>query len=58
MPCRKVLEARAQEEVVLEQLQYLYYRRSAVEVLIRSLENYEKLDPQRLPASAVTLNLR
>lgn len=40
MRCTKVLEAPAHEQSVRQTLEYLYDRRSAVETLIRSLEQY------------------
>lgn len=42
MHCAKVLDKAAHEDAIRKQLQYLYDRRSAVEMLIRSLEHYDR----------------
>ena len=42
MNCSNVLGPLPQEDVIRRELQYLYDRRSAIEMLIRSLENYDR----------------
>lgn len=42
MLCKKVLSAPVEEQAIRRELEYLYHRRSAVELLIRSLEQYER----------------
>ena len=42
MACAEALDRAAHEDDIRKELQYLYDRRSAVEMLIRSLEHYER----------------
>ncbi|HWQ53085.1 MAG TPA: hypothetical protein VN442_05335 [Bryobacteraceae bacterium] len=42
MLCAKVLDKPVREDAIRKELQYLYDRRSAVEMLIRSLEYYDR----------------
>jgi hypothetical protein len=44
MRCTKVPETRVHDQAVQDTLQYLYDRRSVVETLIRSLEQYARFD--------------
>ncbi len=61
MRCAKVPESRFHDEAVQQTLQYLYARRSAVETLIRSLEQYARFDEnavlmQRPGANGINLH--
>ncbi len=46
MLSKKVLSAPNHEQTIRRELEYLYHRRSAVEMLIRSLEQYDRFRSQ------------
>ncbi len=50
MDCAKVLDCTSREKQIRKELQYLYNRRSAVEMLIRSLEHYDQFQARPMAA--------